>query len=51
MNFKFKKAYNPAVFYPSIIVLFIVLSICLVFPTSTLKNLKAIQSYLTTNFG
>ena len=51
MNFKFKKAYNPAVFYPSIIVLFIVLSICLIFPTSTLKNLKAIQSYLTTNFG
>lgn len=48
---KVKKAYNRAVFYPAIIFLSAILAICLIFPNTALKNLKAIQRYLSANFG
>ncbi|MCI6989424.1 MAG: BCCT family transporter [Campylobacter sp.] len=47
---KIKKAFNPPVFYSSVIVLAIILAFTLFFPGFA-DYLKKIQDYLTTNFG
>ncbi|PSM51714.1 BCCT (betaine/carnitine/choline) family transporter [Campylobacter blaseri] len=48
---KFKKSFNPSVFYPSIVLLFAILAIALIFPKIMLVSLTNIQNYLTETFG
>lgn len=48
---KFKKNFNPSVFYPSIILLFTILALTLIFPQKTLAFITNIQNYLTHTFG
>ncbi|ASM40726.1 BCCT family transporter [Campylobacter sp. RM12327] len=51
MNFKFKRKYNPPVFYTSVIIIALIIAITTIFPKFTLEKLKLAQEYLTVNFG
>lgn len=48
---KFKKEFNPPVFYTSVLVLFAILALALIFPESFLKTVKSTQAFLTENFS
>ncbi|QKF86310.1 BCCT (betaine/carnitine/choline) family transporter [Campylobacter blaseri] len=48
---QFKKSFNPSVFYPSIVLLFVILALTLIFPEGMLNSITKIQDYLTHTFG
>lgn len=51
MKIELKKAYNPSVFYPSVVVICLILAVCFIFPDISLSSLTYTQKYLTANFG